>query len=180
LKANNSIQLENFDQRIRERIASIGARDRCIWCKSPGHSVKTKGLCSSCYKWDKEQRQLAMEVSKLPPRIRKDPYSNLRHELDVANEAIKLCKLEGDVLDIRLEQTSSIELEETFHALSVETLGRKRGLSLFDRKADYFYDFSDMQKIWVWYLVNLIQSEIDRRDRRGRARSNVIGKMAES
>jgi len=170
---HNQNQLAVFDDNIRERIAHFRTAERCRWCRSPIYPVKANGLCSSCYRWDKQKRDLEKRVVGLPDATIKDPFFTLRHDLDIARCAVELCEIDGKVLNERLGHAEPIELEHEFEALSVRTLGKK-GARLFHGHARYFVDFSDAQRTWIWYLVSIITNEMNRRNRRKTARLRNI------
>ena len=169
-----SDRLRVLEDNIQSSISLLLKRQRCEWCKRPSRPVYRKGLCSSCYGWYKEQRDLAKRVDDLPVRVPKDPHFSLRHELDVANCAVELCKIEGEVIEDRLAQTDVVDLENEFDALARKLLGSKKGSTLFDRHAEYFYDFSPLQRRWLWYLLALLTNEVNHRDRRRLARRRLI------
>jgi hypothetical protein len=160
-----------FDDRIRDRIESIRQSDRCDWCKDTRHPIqnKTMKLCSSCYRWHRIQQKLEMEVRQLPPERTRDPHFEKRLELDVAREAIKLCKGDGNVREYRLNQVEAIDLEHMFDGLSRKILGRQRGSNLFHGKTEDFFLFSPAQRIWIWHLLFNILSEKNKRERGHRA-----------
>lgn len=166
----NHDQLALFERSIHSRIAHFQQGTRCRWCLSPNYPVRSKGLCSSCYKWDSEQNSLASQVAQLPSKTRKDPHFLLRHYLDVADSAVKLCKSDGAALQSVLDQASALDLEHTFDGLSKRILGSRRGSRLFHGRANYFYDFSPPQRAWIGYMVSIILHEMNRRDRREMAR----------
>ena len=132
---------EEFDDRIRDRIERIRQTDRCEWCKDARHPIqnKTMKLCSYCNRWRKIQQRLEAEVGQLPPKRTRDPHWEKRLELDVAKEAIKLCKVDGNVRDYRLNQVKPIDLEHTFDGLSRRILGRRRGPESFPRENRGFF-----------------------------------------
>ena len=154
-----------FDRNILNAIAAL-QQGVCIWCKNPQHALRSKGLCTSCYSWAKEQGRLAERVSQLPRRTVRDENFQMRHDLDVANSAVALCKIDGDVLERRLSHTSAIELEQLFDGLSRRILGAKRGARLFHGHTQDFSVFSAAQRSWIWYLVSIVVFEMNRRDRR--------------
>ena len=164
-QGHNPDQLAVFDKIIRDRIAGIRQMKRCQWCKNPNHPVKANGLCSHCYRWDNKQRKLSREVSNLPAKTVRDPYFQIRCELEWANEAIELCKAEGEVLEDTLHLADSTNLEDRFDNLSRRLLGRERGSHMFGGRAFYFSDFSKMQKNWIGYLIEMLLAETDRKRR---------------
>jgi hypothetical protein len=166
-----SDQLRLLEDRIRGNLEDVRKKKRCKWCQNPKLPVSSKGLCSSCYKWDRIQRKLSKEVSGLPARTIRDPHSNLRRELDVTNCAIELCKGDGFALEARMNQTLPADLEEEFQILATKILGPRRGTPLFQGAAHLFYDFSPTQRVWLWYLLSMIVSETSRRDRLSTAQS---------
>lgn len=171
---DNDIQcdrLKLLEDRIRGSVEDIRKKTRCKWCRNPNLPVFSKGLCSSCYRWDRTQRKLSKEVNGLPGRTIRDPHWKLRHELDVANCAIELCKGDGDQLETQLDQTDPAGLEEAFQILAGKVLGPRRGSPLFQGTTRFFYDFSPTQRIWLWYLLSMIVSETSRKDRLSKARS---------
>lgn len=168
-EAQSSDQLKLFDENIRDRIVGLLGNSRCLWCRNPNRRIRSKGLCSSCYEWDRELRGLERPVSELPRKALRDPHFDVRHEIEVARCAIELCKLDGGVLDHQLEFTAPIDLEEAFHNLGVRTLGRA-GAHLFYGSSFWFYDFSESQRAWLWYTVSIITNEMNSRNRRARAR----------
>ena len=164
-------RLKLLEDRIRGSLEDVRKRKRCKWCQNPKVPVSSKGLCSSCYRWDRMQRKLSKEVEGLPARTIRDPHWKLRHELDVANCAIELCKGDGDTLETQLDQTDPADIEEEFQILAAKMLGPRRGAPLFQGTAHFFYDFSPTQRVWLWYLLSMIVSEASRRDRISTARS---------
>ena len=173
---HNPDQLAVFDNNIRARIEGIRQSERCLWCKNPNHPLKAKGLCSHCYRWDNAQRKLFQEVSRLPAKTARDPYAEVRRQLKIANEAIDLCKIEGEVLEDILDRTDSRSLERAFDALSKRILGGERGSQLFYGKTFYFYDFSEMQRIWLRHLIGMLLEEMNRKSRHKRAFSSWLHK----
>lgn len=167
-------QLDVFDAGIRDRIDAIRGEIRCQWCGNPSGEIRAKGLCTSCYRWSLERHRLDQQVSKLPPKGAKDPNFATRHDLDVAVSAIELCKTEGEALNEQLDHTSPVELEDAFRNLSARALGEKKGAQLFYGKAHWFYDFSEAQRTWLWYLLWIITSEMNRSQRRAWARQIVL------
>lgn len=174
MSSENPSQLQLFEERIHGHIRTFQQKEKCQWCKNPNLPIARKGLCISCYKWDKMQRNLSKEVAELPPKTVKDPYFQLRHELDVANCAVNLCQIDGGALEAQLERTDAIDLEHEFHWLSKRVLGSRRGERLFHGKAFYFYDFSPMQRTWLAHLISMIMNEMNRRDRLKIARSRNL------
>ncbi len=167
-----------FDESIDSSISILLQGKRCGWCRSPQRPIRAKGLCASCYKWDKERSHLTARVKRLPPRIPKDPYSDLRHELDVANCAVELCQIDGELLDDKLRQTDSTDLENAFDTLARKLLRSKRTRNLFHCHSEYFYEFSLPQRRWLWHLVSRLTNEVNRRDRRQTARSQVAARAS--
>ena len=94
-----------FDASILDRVERLRHAPCCNWCKDPQYVIhnKSTGLCSSCYRWYKMHEKLTEEVRQLPPEGQKDPHLQKRLELDVAKEAIELCKGDGNVRDRRLD-----------------------------------------------------------------------------
>jgi hypothetical protein len=127
---------------------------------------KTMKLCSSCYRWHRIQQKLEIEVGQLPLE-RETLIFEKRLELDVAREAIKLCKGDGSVREYRLNQVEPIDLEHMFDGLSRRMLGKRRGSSLFHGNCEDFSLFSPAQRLWIWHLLFNILSEENKR-RRGR------------
>lgn len=164
-------QLQLFENNIRGNLESIRTRKKCKWCQNPNLPIVTKGLCSSCYRWDRIQCKLSEEVSGLPARTIKDIHSNLRRELDVANCAIELCKNDGFKLELHLNETYPFDLVEEFQFLAKKVIGSRKGSTLFQGTTHFFYDLSPTQRIWLWYLLSIIISEKSRKDRLREAQS---------
>jgi hypothetical protein len=173
-------QLQLFEDRIADHIEQIRKTKVCQWCRNDRLPIAARGLCSSCYAWERAQRRLSQEVANLPPKTLRDPHFLLRHELDVANCAVELCKIDGSVRDHHLERTDPIDLEAQFDSLSERTLGARRGSNLFHGHTFYFYDFSPMQRVWLWHLIDMMVSEMNRRDRRHRAYNRSLRKTNSS
>jgi hypothetical protein len=131
-----SIATRHFDDHIHGRIESLRRTSICTWCKDPNRTIqnKSKVLCSSCSRWDKEQRKLAKKVEQLPPMRPRDPNWRLRWELDVANTAIELCKCDGRVRETKLDQVEPIDLEHLFDALSKRMRNKRKGPGPFHGK----------------------------------------------
>jgi len=162
---------KQFDDSIRDRIERIRQTDRCDWCKDTQHPIrnKTMNLCASCYRWHKIRQKLEIEVGQLPPGGKRDPYWQKRLELDVANEAIKLCKSDGNVRDDRLNEVKPIDLRHLIDGLSSRMLGKLKGADLFHGKTEDFSLFSPAQRVWIWHLLFSILSEKNKRERGHRA-----------
>jgi hypothetical protein len=174
-------RLKLLEDRILGNLEDIRKRIRCKWCQNPNLPVSSKGLCSSCYRWYRMQRKLSKEVEGLPARAIRDPHWNLRHELDVVNCAIELCKGDGDTLETQLNQTDPADIEKAFQILAGKMLGPRRGSPLFQGTKHFFEDFSPKQRVWLWYLLSRIVSETSRRDRLSKARSvNIRSKHSEA
>jgi predicted XRE-type DNA-binding protein len=167
-------QLKLYENNIRGLINTVRAKRACQWCRNPGLPIISNGLCSSCYRWYRAQGKLSKEVAKLPPRRPKDQFSNLRRELGVVNCAVELCKADGDTLETQFGQTDPMDLNDAFHGLCKRVLGATRGAHLFNSLAHFFYDFSSMQRIWIWYLVFMIEREANRKVRRQNAQSIAL------
>lgn len=167
---------KQFDARILDRIEMIRQSDRCVWCKDNKHSIqnKTMKLCSSCYRWHKIEQKLEIEVGRLPPEQKRDPYWQKRLELNVAKKAIKLCKNDGNVQEDRLNEVNPIDLEHLFDGFSSRMLGKLRGADLFHGKTEDFSLFSSTQRVWIWHLLFTILNEKNRRERGKRAFSQYL------
>ena len=159
---------KQFDDCIRDRVNNLRQAPRCIWCKDPNHKIqsKSKGLCSHCNRWYQEQRKLADQVRKLPPRVPRDPYWRVRWELDVANMAIELCKCDGRVRESKLDQVEPIELEHLFDALRIRMREKRKGPGLFHGSTEDLTYFSPAQRIWIWHLLFGVLSEENKGKRR--------------
>ena len=169
----NPDQLIRFEESILRQIAQLRDSKRCKWCRSPNRAVRSRGLCSSCYRWYGKQRHLATQVGQLPPKVPKDPHFQLRHELEVANCAIEDCKRDGQVLDDTLDRVDAIDLEHEFEALAKRLIGSEQAARLFHGHTWWFYNFSPIQKIWISHLISLITSETNHQRRLERARLQV-------
>lgn len=167
---------KQFDACIRDRIEMIRQSDRCDWCKDTQHPIqnKTMRLCSSCYRWYKIEQKLEIEVGRLPPEQKRDPYWQKRWKLGVAKEAIKLCKCDGNVQEDRLNEVKPINLKQLFDVLSSRMLGKLRGADFFHGKTEDFSLFSSAQRVWVWHLLFTILNEKNRRERGSRAFSRYL------
>lgn len=169
---NPSEKLQLFEDSIRNQIESIRATERCHWCRDPNRPIYLKGLCRSCYRWEKKKRELSVRLAGLPPETKNDPHFLLREDSSVVDIAIELCQIEGRVFDARLDQVEPIELEEIFGALSRRVLGPKRGARLFHGHVSYFCEFSALQRVWLWNMVSKILFEHNHRNRLRLAYSN--------
>ena len=97
-----------------------------------------------------------------------------RHDLDVANCAIELCKAEGEKLDRRLGRVDSSDIRNELNVISRRILGKVRGSHLFDIGDISSCDLSPMQQIWVLHLLSRITTEFRTRERRQQARVRCI------
>jgi hypothetical protein len=169
-RAHDPNQLSRFDANIRQHVADLHSLKRCAWCGSTNHPIRSRGLCSSCYRRDQEQRKLARQVDNLPTKTPRNPHAITRHALAVANCAVELCKIEGQVIDDHLNQVDPIDLEQIFDGLAKTAIGSRRASSLYYGHTWWFSDFPPMQGIWLFHLVSLMIEELNRRDRRQIAR----------
>jgi hypothetical protein len=163
-----------FDDGIVEQINRLKKQRLCRWCSNPERFVHAKGLCGSCYKTHRRKVYMDEQIAQLPPTVVRDPYSSVRREARIVDEIVELCKIEGEIFQTRMEATSPLDLEEEFDRLSCRLLGSQTGARLFQTNAHFFYNFSPVQRIWLWYLLSKINGVADCRERRAKAKRNLL------
>lgn len=137
------------DDYIEDFFQGMAQKDLCAWCRHPWKPVATAGLCWHCYS--------------IKRQLRKAERGNNYQDHKIALRKAQLARAEGiQYGDIHRKDISALDLEHELHDLSKRYVNKR--LSCVNATS-IGWALPPTQRIYVFYLISLLQREYLRKHR---------------
>ena len=148
-------------------IEDLGQKPTCDWCHHPWHTKLTSRLCSHCYRIRREIVSLEREIKQKGVSLERE------HDYKIALRKSQLARAEGmHYGNLHKRAISALDLEHELTNLSKKFLNKQM---FYGDATSIGWALSLNQRMYVFYLLSLMQREYLRRNRHRMAQSQVTG-----
>src|ERR1700730_6844363 len=152
--------IDSFFEKLAQQV-------RCGWCCHPRQTKLTSGLCSHCYR-------IRRQVLSLESQIKDEGLSiERKHDYKVALRKAQLARSEGlRYGNINKRDISALDLEHELDDLAKNFVNQK---IFYGEATSIGWRLPSNQRMYVFYLLSLMQREYLRRNRHRMAEFDIAG-----